>query len=322
MTAEATSAPNRSAHPSTRLATATLCVVAPALAALGWLHPPTGSTSATTPTFGFTGMPAAFAVPSGICSVRVEALGASGGEGGTAGSPGAGAQVAAVLRVTPGETLRVRVGGMGGAANDQQPGAGGWNGGGDGGAAAEWAPGSFGRAGSGGGGATDVRQGGDGPEHRVVVAGGGGGGAGHGIGGSVGTGGGSAGGADGVSGLAALGSANPATGGGGGSQSGGGPPGRNAPSRSVTATPGALGVGGNGADGGTAGGGGGGAGLYGGGGGGGEQPWVRGLFGGGHGGGGSSFGPPGSTAQAAVGAGPGRVRIGYDRSADGCAPVR
>ncbi len=97
----------------------------------------------------------------------------------------------------PGETLRVRVGGWGGEAVGPTPGAGGWNGGGDGGGVrlSGRAPG---KAGSGGGGATDVRRGGDGLEHRIIVAAGGSGGAGGAIGGPIGTGGGNGGGASGA----------------------------------------------------------------------------------------------------------------------------
>ena len=82
-------------------------------------------------------------------------------------------------------------------------------------------------------------------------------------------------------GLAALGSANPATGRRGGTQTTGGAPGRNASDLAVTATAGSLGVGGDGAVGRASGGGGGGGGLFGGGGGGSSR-----SFSGGHGGGG------------------------------------
>ena len=95
----------------------------------------------------------------GVCRVRIEAAGASGGLQGAAGTPGLGARVAATLRVSPAETLLVHVGGQGGTAVGATPGRGGWNGGGDGGAAIDRADGRPGRAGSGGGGATDVRRG-------------------------------------------------------------------------------------------------------------------------------------------------------------------
>ena len=70
-----------------------------------------------------------------------------------------------------------------------------------------------GKAGSGGGGATDVRRGGDGLAHRIIVGAGGSGGAGGAIGGPIGTGGGNGGDLTEHEGFAVLGSANPATGG-------------------------------------------------------------------------------------------------------------
>lgn len=220
----------------------------------------------------------------------------------------------------PGETLRVHVGGWGGAADGVIPGRGGWNGGGDGGGAFELHDGEPGKAGSGGGGATDVRRRGDGLEQRIIVAAGGAGGAGGGIGGPIGTGGGDGGEATGRDGLAALGIANPATGGHGATQTMGGAPGRNAPDGELTATAGSLGAGGNGASGGISGGGGGGGGLYGGGGGGAEFEWASNLLGGGHGGGGSGFGPARTSYRTGVwgSSGPGRATITYDRDADAC----
>jgi hypothetical protein len=250
--------------------------------------------------FEFTGRPQDYVVPAGVCRVRIEAVGAAGGPSGTSGAPGAGAQAIAGIRVAPGETLRVRVGGWGGSAVGSTAGAGGWNGGGAGGEA------RGGKAGSGGGGATDVRRRGDGLKDRVIVAAGGSGGAGGAIGGPIGTGGGN-GGELGQAGLAVLGSANPATGGKGGTEAAGGDPGRNASDLSVTATAGSRGFGGNGAAGAASGGGGGGGGLYGGGGGGSSK-----SFSGGHGGGGSGFGPAETEFRAGVGVALGRAKISYD----------
>ncbi len=105
--------------------------------------------SATTPpatTFNYTGTIAHYTVPGGVHHVVVETWGAG------AGGPGGHAR--GTLAVTPGELLRVRVGGSNG-----------FNGGGAGGA-----------FGGNGGGATDVRRGGDSLADRVVIAGGGGGG--------------------------------------------------------------------------------------------------------------------------------------------------
>ncbi len=317
-----TSTPRTAARPAVGRATPTTArkrprlfhfmIVAIAVAVPSSLLMRTDSRVATT--IEFTGSPQTYVVPAGICRLRVDLVGGAGGRGGTAGAPGAGGQAIAVLAVTPRETLRVRVGGWGAEAVGSTPGAGGWNGGGDGGEALGYPDGRPGKAGSGGGGATDVRQGGDGLEHRIIVAAGGSGGAGGGIGGPLGMGGGNGGGLRGADGAAPLGTANAATGGRGATETIGGNPGRNASDLAVTATAGALGVGGDGAPGGASGGGGGGGGLYGGGGGG-----ASAFFNGGHGGGGSGFGPEGTTFQAGVGGGDGRARISYDPDRDGCA---
>lgn len=274
------------------------------------------NTDTVTTSFSFTGSPESYLVPSGICRLRIQAVGAAGGESGTAGTPGTGAEAIAIVPVRPGERLVVRVGGDGGAADRLTPGDGGWNGGGDGGKAVEETDGHPGRAGSGGGGATDVRRGGDGLQHRILVAGGGSGSAGRGIGGPIGIAGGNGGDRNGHDGFAALGSVNPATGGKGGTQVDGGVAGTNAPHLSIAATAGSLGVGGNGASGGISGGGGGGGGFYGGGGGGSTNS----RLGGGEGGGGSGYGPPNTTYRTGVWGsyGPGRATISYDESTDSC----
>ncbi len=62
---------------------------------------------------GFTGSAQAFVVTAGIWELRVDLVGGAGGRGGTAGTPGAGAEA---IAVTPGEALRVTVGGWGGAS--------------------------------------------------------------------------------------------------------------------------------------------------------------------------------------------------------------
>lgn len=284
----------RGARPS-YLAIAAIVLVAPA-----WLLEDGSSRVATQ--FDFTRSPQDYVVPAGICQIRIDVVGAAGGPGGTAGSPGAGARAIADFTVTPGEKLRVRVGGWGVEAAGSTPGVGGWNGGGAGGRATD----VRGEAGAGGGGATDIRRGGDRLEHRILVGAGGSGGAGAAIGGPTGTGGGAGGDPNGQEGFAALGVVNPATGGKGGAPGVGGTPGRNA-DLSVTATAGTLGAGGNGAAGTASGGGGGGGGLYGGGGGGSSN-----SFSGGHGGGGSSFGPTEATFRTGVSAGFGRASISYD----------
>ncbi|HKO25918.1 MAG TPA: hypothetical protein VJU80_00555, partial [Solirubrobacteraceae bacterium] len=79
----------------------------------------------------------AFEVPPGVRHVTVEAIGASGGRGytnavGASGAAGgSGARVIAPVTIPDGvSTLYVEVGGPGGAAAPQSPGAGGYNGGG------------------------------------------------------------------------------------------------------------------------------------------------------------------------------------------------
>ena len=85
----------------------------------------------------------------------VDITGSAAGSGAT---PGKGARVKSFFSVTPGATLYINVGCQG--TNS----AGGWNGGGY----------PYGE-GSGGGGATDIRVGGTSLSNRIVVAGGGGG---------------------------------------------------------------------------------------------------------------------------------------------------
>ncbi|KUF07393.1 hypothetical protein AUL38_09360 [Leucobacter sp. G161] len=126
--------------------------------------------AAKTRTLTYTGAPEDIVVPAGAESVTVVAAGGGGGDPmlGPVGSGGGGAIVTATFPVTPGETLVARVGGSG-----VEHTAGGYNGGAPG-----RHPGSRSSviAGGAGGGASDLRQGGDTLEHRVLVAGGGGGG--------------------------------------------------------------------------------------------------------------------------------------------------
>src|ERR1700730_14472267 len=109
--------------------------------------------------FGTPG-PTTFTVPSGVCAVNVNALGAAGGSTlGPAGTVldagGNGGQASGTVPVTPGEQLGVNVGGLGGNLPflaTTTP-AGGTNGGGAGGTG--FIPAA---SGAGGGGASDVRQ--------------------------------------------------------------------------------------------------------------------------------------------------------------------
>jgi hypothetical protein len=239
--------------------------------------------------FKYTGAAQTFKVPYNVTEIKVIALGGNGssqyGE-----RFGFGARVSAVIPVTPGEQLKIFVGGNASKAS------GGFNGGAVGGTDGCCAGGG---GGGGGGGATDVRAGAATLGDRILVAGGGGGqgGQGEGAGGRGGRGGTPIGRPGGqregsyyvCNGAGGLGGTETAGGAGGaGSDCGytGGVSGAN----------GTLGTGGAGGDGGSKGvgddagaGGAGGGGYYGGGGGGGGAD-SRGAFGdGGGGAGGSSY---------------------------------
>jgi hypothetical protein len=276
-------------------------------------------------------------VPAGVCSVWIDALGASGGDAIAPGddndplivSPGGeGGEAKARIAVTPGETLWVFVGGEG---EDTEPvpatdeyvlaGEGGFNGGGDGG------PGGVdpgdeenGDGAAGGGGASDVRQGGSDLDHRVVVAGGGGGAAVQSEPDEPGGAGGDGGGEEGDDGQPAFGGLSE-QGGEGANESEGGDGGVE-PVSGLNGDDGEFGEGGDGA--GDAanvdsdGGGGGGGGWYGGGGGGGADDDADDGAGGG---GGSGFGPDDTEFDTGENDGDGEVTISYDPVKDACAAV-
>lgn len=143
--------------------------------------------------YGFTGAVESFTVPDGVTTLEdVTVVGAAGGTAGGACVGGYGGQGAIVtatapMKVVPGETLSLRVGGVGvnwEGENQTVPQeyGGGWNGGGDGWTGfTAWFPpdeerpeNSWQPSSAGGGGASDIR--GESGE-RLVVAGGGGGGA-------------------------------------------------------------------------------------------------------------------------------------------------
>ncbi len=131
-------------------------------------------TKVDTATFPFTGAPQMWIVPDGVTEVEVDAYGARGGHSHCCSVPsaiidaGKGGRVEGILKVNPGDTLWMYVGGAGtNSPNNFTTDplyAGGWNGGGNGG-----------YSGAGGGGATDIRLGGTSLEDRILVAGGGGG---------------------------------------------------------------------------------------------------------------------------------------------------
>lgn len=211
--------------------------VVAALLSLSGVGLAAGTAYAGSVTFSSSGGEQVFTVPARVTSINVAA---TGGRGGTSfsGPGGFGAVVSADIRVTPGQTLYVEVGGNGA----DQSSSGGFNGGGSGGPS----------PGSGGGGASDVRTAPaatpDSLLTRLIVAGGGGGGTLFVAGGLAG----------------APGNLPGGTGGDPGTDSAGGGGGH---ANGSIGGAGALGQGGNGAGVAGNGGGGGGGGLYGGGGG-------------------------------------------------------
>lgn len=245
----------------------------------------------TTTAFSFTGAFETWVVPTGITTITVDAYGAAGGTGNdVAQAGGLGARVVCDVAVTPGETLRVYVGGVGTKSQLSANAGGGFNGGGTG-----TGSGGF-HGGGGGGGGSDIRRSPFGLADRLASAGGGGGGGFHSVGGGGGF----------SSGIAGAG----ANGGGGGTQSAGGAGGGG----SISGFAGALGQGGNAGVGGFAGGGGGG--LYGGGGGGGTSG-AR------HAGGGGSTQTTGvnSTTTNATRSGNGALDITYAQDLGAVFPI-
>jgi hypothetical protein len=245
-------------------------------------------------TFLYTGGVQEFTVPAGTTSLSIEAYGGWGASGltvdGVAANPGGiGAMVVTNLAVSPGEVLRIIVGGDGHLSP-----AGGFNGGGARGLGAGPRCGAIkGGNGGAGGGATEIRRAPFGLGDRLVVAGGGGGGSGDSAGGLGSNGG------DGFGPSGDFGSGAPgANGGGPGTQSG---PGAGGSGGSASAD-GTAGTGITGGEGGSqtcisatngAGGGGGGGGYFGAGGGEAGAPVISSSRegNGGGGGGGSAFPP-------------------------------
>ncbi len=281
------------------------------LAAAGALAVPIGALAAIpaasshTKTYTTPGT-SSFKVPKNVAKITVTAIGAAGGSCSLAapGTGGEGATVTGTVKVKPGSTLFVGVGGVGGTCGEPSGGGGGIGGGGASGT------GTAGNGGGGGGesgvGMTSLGAGGG----ALVVAGGGGGA------GFCGANGGNA---DTAGGTSAFCNSSFAQGGGPGTSSAGGAGGASDGVGSSTAgAAGTAGAGGAGGNGGnvnepTFGGGGGGGGYYGGGGGGGAAVIVGiALIGDGNsggGGGGASFtashatgvtGPAASTAAAMV----------------------
>jgi hypothetical protein len=255
-----------------------------------WFAGVAGASVVTTSvTFSYTGAAQTFAVPAGVSSVHVVAIGALGGDNGTASvAGGLGQEIQGDLSVTAGSTLTVLVGGEGGNATRTVGGAGGFNGGAAGG------PGfgsTNGSGGGGGGGASEVDA--SNATRLLVAAGGGGGGS---DGNTARSGG--AGGNAGAAGASGTMPVDNGGGGGAGTPSAGGTSGQylGTDGCGANGVAGSAGSGGAGASGLQAvglggGGGGGGGGLFGGGGGSGTD--CGGASGGG--GGGSSLVPSGAS---------------------------
>lgn len=117
-----------------------------------------------TETFDYVGIYEEFVVPAGVTTIDVDLCGAAGRPASQYPGLGYGGRVTATVTVTPGETLRVYVGGRGGVAAVW---SGGFNGGGNGRSTSS--------PGGGGGGATDIRRSPYALADRLVVAAGGGG---------------------------------------------------------------------------------------------------------------------------------------------------
>jgi hypothetical protein len=246
------------------------------------------SAQAETQTFKYTDAEQTFAVPEGVHTLQVVAVGGAGGTAGGSTAGGAAARVVGDVEVTPGQTLYVEVGGRG--EDSSEGGAGGFNGG-------------AGKAvAGGGGGASDIRTlpraEPSSLDSRLIVAGGGGGGGGDGPEG--------AGGAGGAAGSPGGDNAIPpgAHGGGAGTEAKGGAGGEGCNEEGDSGQLGLGGAGGSNSGGGP--GGGGGGGYYGGGGGGGAC-----FYGSGGGGGGSSLVPAGGFAETASPVTPPQIQITY-----------
>lgn len=217
---------------------------------------PITSTVTVTPTFGsssgnldsvffnYTGNMQIFVVPTGVTSVNIQSWGAQGGSNPLSVVGGLGGFASGNLTVSPGDTLRVFVGGRGVTPTSVTSNAAGYNGGGNSGTTTAT---NMNPRGGGGGGASDVRYLGAALTNRVIVAAGGGGAAGNRVSGiGRGTGGGGGGGYYGGGGGAGWPSAStvlPT----GGTQSAGGSAGTSTYAvNNNNGFPGALGIGGDG----------------------------------------------------------------------------
>ena len=124
--------------------------------------------------FSYTGAVQTWRVPESVYRIYVDVSGAQGGIGCPASQGcggwtrgGLGGRVTTNIKVTPGQTLYIYVGGVGSDNDGHYPNAGRWNGGGRGGSGPPFKGGD-------GGGASDIRTS-SALSSRIVVAGGGGG---------------------------------------------------------------------------------------------------------------------------------------------------
>src|ERR1017187_5135062 len=134
-------------------------------------------------TFGFTGGPQTFVVPTGVTAATFAVSGAWGGATGSGGAACCGSTATFTFtNLVPGESIQINVGGRGGGTTLvsgsngttalSPGGAGGFNGGATGGTAiATTTPGNgtIASGGGGGGGASDIRRGGTALANRVLV---------------------------------------------------------------------------------------------------------------------------------------------------------
>jgi hypothetical protein len=254
-------------------ASGTLIAEAGAGGGQGWLFAPTEGVVAQN--FGYVGGTQSWAIPSNISGPITATMTGAGGGANVAANRSVGASVTATVPTTPGHTLTVYVGGIGGDSAGPAPAPGGW-GYGTGGTGGGY--GQF-QSGAAGGGSTAIVDASTGTLLLVAGAGGGSGESGGALGGAGGT----------PNGGAGGNTVSVSFGGGGGTQTGPGAGGStNAAGNLTTGSSGSGPNGGAAASYGNLGGGGGGGGYFGGGGGG---MWNQGgnAGQGAAGGGGSSF---------------------------------
>jgi hypothetical protein len=169
----------------TRVGLAVAAVVASVLAVSAGTASPAAASSATEADFGSASGYQTFTVPSGVTSLHLSVVGGAGADGAlvdstcSTDSSGSAGWMAGTLRVTPGEALRVWVGGGGHLSGPGGTGTpDGTFAGGHGGQAGTGLTSTGGGGNGGGGGAASVVWAGGVDESNIVAVGGGGGGGG------------------------------------------------------------------------------------------------------------------------------------------------